>query len=113
MQKSWLLVAALKKILLLPICLLHKKKEVNLSPGSVKERAETLSVANCARLESEALELKVDDNNLMLPLSIVPLQVLYPPLIFSILVRTLPFATSSWPYVHCRRILLGFKSSLH
>ena len=31
-------VAALKKILLLPICLLHKRKEVDLLPGLVKER---------------------------------------------------------------------------
>ena len=75
LQKSRLLVAALNKILLLPICLLHRRKEVDLSLGSVKERAETLSVANCTRLELEALELEVDDNNLMLPPSIVPLQV--------------------------------------
>ena len=74
-QKSWSLVAALKKILSLPICLLCKRKEVDLLPGSVKERAETLSIANCTRLESEAPELEVDDNNLMLPLSIVLLQV--------------------------------------
>ena len=74
-QKSQLPVAALKRILLLPIHLLHKRKEVDLLLGSVKERAETSSVANCTRLKLEALELEVDDNNLMLPLSIVPLQV--------------------------------------
>ena len=44
-------------------------------PGSVKERAETLLVANCARLESEALELEVDDDDLMPLPSIVPSQV--------------------------------------
>ena len=75
LQKSWLPVAALKNILSLPICSLCKRKEVNLLLGSVKERAKTLSVANHARLESEALELEVDDNDLMPPLSIVPLQV--------------------------------------
>ena len=75
LQKSRSLLAALKKILSSPICLLHKRKEVNLLPGSVKERAETLLVANCARLESEAPELEVDDNDLMLPLSIFPSQV--------------------------------------
>ena len=68
-------VAALKKILSSPIHLLCKRKEVDLSPGSVKERAETLSVANHARLESEVLELEVDDNDSMSPLSIVPLHV--------------------------------------
>ena len=75
LQKSQSPVAALKKILSSPICLLRKRKEVDLSPGSVKERAETLLVANCARLESEAPELEVDDNDLMLPPSIAPLQV--------------------------------------
>ena len=44
-------------------------------PGSIKERAETLLVANRARLESEAPELEVDDNDSMPPPSIVPLQV--------------------------------------
>ena len=37
-QKSWSPAAALK-ILSSPICLLHKRKEVDLSPGLVKERA--------------------------------------------------------------------------
>ena len=63
LQKSQSLVAALKKILSLPIHLLRKKKKVDLLLGSVKERAKTLSIANCARLELEAPELKVDDNN--------------------------------------------------
>ena len=40
------------------------------------------------------------------------LVVLHHLLIFSTLPRTLPFTTSSWPYVCCRRILLEFKSSL-
>ena len=57
------LVAALKKILSSPICSLHKRKEVDLLPGSVKERAETLSVADHATLESEALELELDKDN--------------------------------------------------
>ena len=74
-QKSQSLVAALKKILLLPIHLLHKRKEVDLSPGLVKERAKTLLVANCARLELEAPELEVDKDNSMPPPLIVPLQV--------------------------------------
>ena len=52
-----------------------QKKKVNLLPGSIKERAETLSVANQARLESEALELDVDDDDSMLLPSIVPSQV--------------------------------------
>ena len=75
LQKLWSPVAALKKILLLPIHLLRKRKEVDLSPGSVKERAETLSVANCARLELEAPELEVDEDDSMPPPSIVPSQV--------------------------------------
>ena len=68
-------VAALKKILLLPIRLLHKRKEVDLLPGLVKERVETSSVANRARLESEAPELKVNEDNSMPPPSILPSQV--------------------------------------
>ena len=114
-QKLWSLVAALK-ILSLPICLLHKRKEVDLSPGSVKERAETLLVANCARLESEAPELKVDKDNSMPPPSIVPSQVpsgssssshlFYP-------TNDLLFTTSSRPYMRCRGTLLTSKSSLH
>ena len=75
LQKSRSLVAALKKILSSPICLLCNRKEVNLSLGSVKERAETLSIANQARLELEAPEPEGDGDNLMLPPSIVPLQV--------------------------------------
>ena len=75
LQKSQLPVAALKKILSSPICLWRKRKEVDLLPGSVKERAETLLVANCTRLELEAPELEVDDNDSMPPLSIVLLQV--------------------------------------
>ena len=75
LQKSQSPVAALKKILLSPICLLCKRKEVNLLPGSVKERAETLLAANCTGLESEAPELEVNDDDLMLPPSIVPLQI--------------------------------------
>ena len=43
LQKLRSPVAALKKILLSPICSLHKRKEVDLSPALVKERAETLS----------------------------------------------------------------------
>ena len=74
-QKSQLPVAALKKILSLPIHSLHKRKEVDLLPGSVKERAETSSVANCARLELEALELKVYEDNSMPSPSIVLSQV--------------------------------------
>ena len=46
-QKLWSLVAALKKILLSPIRSLHKRKEVDLLLGLVKERAKTSSVANC------------------------------------------------------------------
>ena len=65
----------MKKILSSPICSLSKRKEVDLLPGSVKERAETSSVANCARLELEAPELEVDKDNSMPPPSIVPLQV--------------------------------------
>ena len=75
LQKSQSLVAALKKILSSPICSLCKRKEVDLSPGLVKERAKTSLVANCARLESEALELKVDKDDSMPPPSIVSLQV--------------------------------------
>ena len=75
LQKSRLLVAALKKILSLPIRLLHKRKEVDLLLGSVKERAKTSLVANHTRLESEALELEVDKDNSMPPPSIVPSQV--------------------------------------
>ena len=75
LQKSQLPVAALKKISLSPICLLCKRKEVNLLPGSVKERAETSLVANYTRLESEVPELEVDNNDSMPPPSIVPLQV--------------------------------------
>ena len=75
LQKSWSLVAALKKILSSPIHSLYKRKEVDLSSGSVKERAETLSVTNCTRLESEAPELKVDKDDSMPPPSIVPSQV--------------------------------------
>ena len=74
-QKLRLPVAALKKILSSPIHLLCKRKEVDLLPGSVKERAETSLVANCARLELEALELEVDKDNFMPPPLIVPLQV--------------------------------------
>ena len=40
LQKPQLPVAALKKILSSPIQSLHKRKEVNLSLESVKERAE-------------------------------------------------------------------------
>ena len=75
LQKSQLPVAALKKILLSPICLLCKRKEVDLLPGSVKERAKALSVANCAKLELEVLELEVDNDDLMPSPSIVLLQV--------------------------------------
>ena len=74
-QKSWWPVAALKKILLLPIHLLHKRKEVNLLPGLVKERAKTLLVDNCSRLELEAPELEVDKDDSMPPPSIVPSQI--------------------------------------
>ena len=116
LQKSWLPVAALKKILSLPIHSLCKRKEIDLSLGSVKERAETLSIANHARLESEApeLEVMITTRCHLYPLFrhryLVVLCLL---LIFSILPRTSLFATSSWPYVHCRRISLTFKSSLH
>ena len=75
LQKSRSPVAALKKILSSPISLLRKRKEVDLSPGSVKERAEILSIANHTRLESEAPELKVDKDDSMPPPLIVPLQV--------------------------------------
>ena len=75
LQKSRSLVAALKKILSLPICSLHKRKEVDLSLGFIKERAEASSAANCARLELEVPELEVDNNDSMPPPSIVPSQV--------------------------------------
>ena len=67
LQKLRLLVAALKKILSSPIRLLRKRKEVDLSLGSVKERAKTSLVTNHTRLESEALELKVDKDDSMPP----------------------------------------------
>ena len=69
LQKPQLLVAVLNKILLSLIHSLQKRKEVDLLPESVKERAEVLSAANQARLGSEAPE--VDDDDSMLPLSIV------------------------------------------
>ena len=67
------LVAALKKILSLPIRSLHKRKEVDLSPGLVKERAETSLVANRTRLELEVPELEVDeDDSMPHPLIVLP-----------------------------------------
>ena len=56
LQKSQSPVAALKKILSSPIHLLCKRKEVDLSPGSVKERAKASSAANHTRLGLEVLE---------------------------------------------------------
>ena len=107
-QKSWFPVAALKKILSSPIHLLHKRKEVDLLLGSIKERAEASLVANCTRLESEAPELEVNyDDSMLLP-SIVLLQV--PSGLSSS--SCLFYPTKDFA-VHHRRILLTSESSLH
>ena len=69
----WLSVATLKKLLLSPICLLHKRKEVDLSLELVKERAKAFSAVNQARVGSEVLEVSDDESAMsMLLLSIVP-----------------------------------------
>ena len=108
-QKSQLPVAALKKILSSPIHSLHKRKEVNLSLGSIKERAEALSAANHTRLESEAPELEVDNDGLIPPPSIVPLQVPSG----SSSSSHLFYPTDDFAVCHLQSALRAFKSSLH
>jgi hypothetical protein len=50
-------IASLKKLILSPLCSLHKCKRTDLSPKSQKEKAATSSIAMHARRESSSLEV--------------------------------------------------------